>query len=76
MPKDGKLSLRVACVGSEAAIPVSDTGQGIPPEIRGRVFEALLTTKAAAEGMGSGLSVGLGIVQKHGGEKRNEKESS
>jgi PAS domain S-box-containing protein len=67
MPKGGRLSLRTFRLGDEAAISVSDTGQGILPEIQDRIFEPFFTTKPVGEGTGLGLSVSFGIVQEHGG---------
>ncbi|WP_373651110.1 sensor histidine kinase [Schlesneria sp. DSM 10557] len=48
-------------------ICVDDNGHGIPPEIRGRVFEPFVTTKDVGEGTGLGLSIAYGIVREHGG---------
>jgi two-component system NtrC family sensor kinase len=48
-------------------LSVTDTGQGIPEEIRGRLFEPFVTTKDIGQGTGLGLSIAYGIVQEHGG---------
>jgi len=49
------------------SVSVSDTGHGIPPEHRARIFEPFYTTKSEGRGTGLGLSVSLGILQMHGG---------
>ncbi len=43
---------------------VEDNGPGLPPEVRDRLFEPFVTTKA--EGMGLGLSISSGILSAHG----------
>ena len=47
---------------------VSDTGSGIPDEIRDRIFDPFFTTKEVGTGTGLGLSISLGIIKKHQGE--------
>jgi signal transduction histidine kinase len=46
-------------------LEVSDTGKGIPPEVRKRMFDPFFTTKEA--GTGLGLAIAASIVEKHGG---------
>jgi signal transduction histidine kinase len=48
-------------------IIVTDTGCGIPPEIKDKVFDPFFTTKEVGKGTGLGLSISYEIVQKHGG---------
>jgi len=50
-------------------ITVSDTGAGIPPESRQRLFQAFFSTKAEM-GTGLGLWISKSIVNKHGGSIR------
>ena len=68
MPNGGAIFVGTEQRGDEVVITVRDTGPGIPPEHRDRIFEPFFTTKSAVSGTGLGLSVSLGIVERHGGK--------
>jgi len=52
---------------SRFVIKVSDTGPGIPVELRDKIFDIFFTTKPVGKGTGLGLSITQNIVQLHGG---------
>jgi signal transduction histidine kinase/DNA-binding response OmpR family regulator len=53
--------------GKYIKLTISDTGQGINPEIMGKIFDPYFTTKAIGKGSGLGLSLVHGIVKNHRG---------
>jgi two-component system sensor histidine kinase PhcS len=62
-----RIDLKVTVQGDRLRVSVRDNGRGIDPDHLGRVFEPFFTTRDVGAGLGLGLSVSYGIVQRHGG---------
>ena len=65
MPSGGQLRLVLSRRGEMAEITVGDTGKGIPPEHRQKIFQLFFTTRPG--GSGIGLASAFRIVQLHNG---------
>jgi len=64
----GKIHIKTKANGSFAEIRISDTGVGIPEEIRNRVFDPFFTTKKVGKGTGQGLAIVHNVItEKHQG---------
>jgi signal transduction histidine kinase len=69
-PTDGSVTVRAEPAGEWVEIEVSDTGKGIPPVDRERLFEPFVRGATDAEpdnGAGLGLALSRAIVEAHGG---------
>jgi two-component system, NtrC family, sensor kinase len=76
MPRGGTLWIetRLTSDETEIEIKVRDDGAGIAPDVLPRIFEPFLTTKESGHGVGLGLAISRGIVERHNGRIEVESE--
>src|SRR4030042_2864793 len=67
MPKGGKLTLRTSVKNGQLKIEVKDTGCGISSQNMRKLFTPFFTTKHEVKGVGLGLAISYGIIQRHHG---------
>jgi signal transduction histidine kinase len=72
MGHKGVLKIDVKHQDNVILVSITDSGQGIPPEIMPRIFEPFFTTKPPGEGSGLGLDIVQKILEKHQGELQVE----
>lgn len=68
MESPGVITIRCHHDAGFVYASVSDTGKGIPEEVRERIFDPFFTTKEDGKGTGLGLSISRDIIKKHRGE--------
>lgn len=67
MPHEGRLTITLSADEEHCAVTVSDTGPGVPEELRDKIFDPFFTTKEAGKATGLGLALSKSIVEQHGG---------
>jgi signal transduction histidine kinase len=70
----GKVEVQTRSAAGSVTLRVSDTGSGIAPELRDKIFNPFFTTKPPGQGTGLGLALCHGIVVAHGGQIHVESE--
>lgn len=80
-PRKGKVEIAIRKIGQQAAVDIRDSGPGISPREKERIFEAFYQGETVAEGhikgTGLGLSIARDYVQAHGGQIAvNDKSAS
>jgi signal transduction histidine kinase len=68
MPRGGKLTLRTSLEKDQLKLEVKDTGYGISPENMRKLFTPFFSTKKEVKGVGLGLAISYGIIQRHRGK--------
>ncbi len=73
MPRGGRLGLTTRRADGGAELDVSDSGEGMPEDVRRQIFDPFFTTRAPQR-TGLGLSVVHGVVNRHHGSVRVRSE--
>lgn len=64
----GEINIKTWHDNGAIYVSVTDTGCGIPEEIRSRIFDPFFTTKEVGKGTGLGMSIVYEIIKKHNGD--------
>lgn len=63
----GQITIKTYSDNKHAFISITDTGCGIPVEVKNKIFDPFFTTKQVGKGTGLGLSICYKIIQEHNG---------
>lgn len=73
--RDTWIEVDVSDDNDHVHIAVSDSGSGVPPDIRAKIFQPFFTTREVGKGAGLGLSIAKGIIDSHKGKIKLDEES-
>jgi len=75
IPEKGQIWIKTKKEHNDLKISIADTGNGIPDEIKTKIFEPFFTSKRAGEGSGLGLAISNRIINEHKGRIEVTKNS-
>ncbi|UFN48094.1 response regulator [Roseomonas sp. OT10] len=67
IPDRGRITIATRAEGGQYVIEITDSGPGIPEDLRERIFEPFFTTKPVGSGTGLGLAIAYNVVRAHEG---------
>ena len=67
MKGKGKLEISLEQDNEQIIVKITDSGSGIPEDIKDKIFQPFFTTKPMGEGSGLGLDIARKIIDKHQG---------
>jgi signal transduction histidine kinase len=68
MNNKGTLEIRICKQDNLVVVNITDSGHGIPEDLRDRIFQPFFTTKPRGEGSGLGLDIVKKVIEQHGGQ--------
>jgi PAS domain S-box-containing protein len=74
MPEGGSLDIAIRQSNGHVEMLFADTGRGIAPEVKDKIFDPFFSTKGPTKGTGLGLSICYSIIKDHGGTIEIESE--
>ena len=67
MDEGGDISIRTAIDDQNVVIDVKDNGNGMPPEVKAKIFDPFYTTKGPGKGTGLGLAISYNMIKRYNG---------
>ena len=64
----GRITIETGIPYGKIVISIKDNGMGMTKKTKSKIFDPFYTTKEVGKGLGLGLSISYGIIEKHGGE--------
>jgi len=64
----GRVTIETGIPYGKIVISIKDNGMGMTKKTKSKIFDPFYTTKEVGKGLGLGLSISYGIIEKHGGE--------
>lgn len=76
LTQTNEIKIEAGLENDQLYVRISDSGPGVPQDLKERIFESFITTKKIGKGTGLGLAISKRIMQEHGGDLQFRAEIS